>query len=82
MAAIEADDGPASPPPALRDATDTPDTAPRKDLLGLTSSEIEAIVYARLPVWAPPPGSALEHAETAAVVGYAPGLGSQVSREE
>jgi hypothetical protein len=81
IAAIEADEGPPSRPPAPRSATDTPGTTPRKDLAGLTCATIEAIVYATLG-WRPPAGSAQECAVAAAIVGYTPGLASQINRPE
>lgn len=71
LAAIQADASPTSRPPA----------PPRKDLARLTCADIEAIVYAKLG-WGPPAGSAQECAEAAAVVGYAPGLASQIARPE
>jgi hypothetical protein len=59
-----------------------PPASPHEDLAGLTCSDIEAIVYARLPDWLPPAGSAQEVVEAAAMVGFFPGLTSQIRRSE
>jgi hypothetical protein len=60
--------------------SDTSDP-PRPRAARLTCADIEAIVYAKLG-WPPHAGSAQEYAETAAIVGYSPGLDSQIQRSE
>jgi hypothetical protein len=60
-------------------ATPNPPYPPRP--AHLTCAGIEAIVYTKLG-WPPLAGSARELTETAAVVGYAPGLISQIARSE
>jgi hypothetical protein len=56
-------------------ATSKPPDPPRPSAVGLTCSDIQAIVYAKLG-WPPPAGSAEENAETA------PGLCSQLTRSD